>query len=138
MLDNALNDPDDTDGLMVDSRIVHLTPMSKAFLELMTKFPSFQLLKPLADQIQATNKLTRLQAENYRFDIDNELTLMSMYGFFNTAEKAIARNTLRFCLHGFIDGAIDGWRGKLVTEHTRKITTDTGSNRNEKRGWFSR
>jgi len=119
----------------VTPNLIHLTISSTA-LEFFEKHDELKDLKPLVDQIVATNHFDWNEREYYKYLVDDVILTMLMKGYGDTIEESKIIDIARTYLHQLIDGCKGGYRGRLATEIRRTYSrSETGQSQQPKRRW---
>lgn len=117
----------------VNENLHHLT-LSDLALEFLENYPSLSVLKPLVDQITATNYLDWNGAEYYKYYVDHMICTLQIGGFGESFEEYTAVDTIRSYLHQLIDGCKGGYRGRLATE-IRRVYSRPSNQPPQKKRW---
>lgn len=122
-----------TSGMPINPNLEHLT-LSETVLKYLDD-PVLSQLKPIADQIIATNSLNDHKANYYKATIDQIILRIKIL---SDEDNILPHNKLevaRFYLHNLIDGSVQGFRARLATETTRRYISQNDT-RPEKRSWW--
>jgi len=131
------SDLEDDFNLPVSWALDHLTH-SKVALSFFNKHQVLHDLKPIADQIMATNYLDWRGAEYYKFLVDGIILNLMASGYGNSQYETRVLDVARTYLHQLIDGCKGGYRGRLATEIRRVFRTEINQPIPGKKGFFRR
>jgi hypothetical protein len=109
----------------------HLT-LSKVVMDFLDESQVTRQLKPLADQIVATNRLDEIGIVRFKFEVDLAIARIKMWSYEDYQPDHARLKVAQTYLHQLVDGCKGGYRGKLATEIRRVYRSESPE---KKRRW---